>query len=190
METNKIYSVISYVDGIDDSWYVELETEDYYSAVAKAHEIASQSYPEIGEQLVVEISETIILKNGSKKTKLLDTLYNNTPLPNDDNVVVATVSWYMYPHYAIEIHNLELLKNTNYNTYAELSGDPDTSFRPFNMLFTVEELVGYYNAVKTEECFKEPYPLDRVHKGFGVVELFLEELGLITPQKKMLKKKF
>jgi len=182
METNKIYRVASYIADVADSWHLELETKDSNYAVAKAHEIVSQPHPVVGEQLIVEILE-VTQEDDSEKVEVLDTLYNNTPLPNDDNVVVATVSWHMHPHYAIDIHNLELLKDTTYHTYAELSGDPDISFRPFEMLFTVDELVEYYNAVKAKEWSKAPYPLNKVHQGFHVVESFLEELGLITPQK-------
>jgi len=188
METNKIYRVISYIDGIDGSLYVELETEDYYSAVAKAYEIASKSYPVIGDQLVAEILEVTILKNGSKKTKLLDIVYNATPLPNDDNTVVATVSWNMYANDKIDIHNLELLKNTNYRNYADLKGDPEIACKPFNILFTVDKLVKYYNAVKAGELSKAPYPLNKVNNGFHVVESFLEKLGLITSEKEDVEK--
>jgi hypothetical protein len=180
METNKIYRVASYIDNIDDSWYVELETEDYSYAVAKAHELVSQPHPVVGEQLVVELLEVTISEDGSEDVEILDTLYNVTPLPNDDNMVVATVSWHMHPNYAIDIHDLELLKNTNYHTYSELTRDPDLSFRPFEMLLTVDELVEYYNAVKSGEWSKAPHSLKKVHKGFHVVESFLEELGLIT----------
>jgi hypothetical protein len=180
METNKIYRVVSYVIDIEGSFKIEYETTDKQEALDKAKTIVTEPYEVVGEQLVVEVQEVRFdFEVDIEEIEIIETFYNETPLPKEDDVVIATISWHIHPNYAIDIHELEFIKNTNYKYYSELKGDPDLSFRPFNIILSLNDLLEYYRLKKENKWKEAPYPLDKVHTGFFVVQEFLNEHGFI-----------